>query len=76
MSGSDVKVFDEEIASAPPRNAPRASMTMSVVDGVSLAHTGTLRHLLDHFRDDGDELLVLADIRAHVRADPCADTTG
>ena len=41
MSGSDVNVFDEEIASAPPRNAPRASTTMSVVDGVSLAQTGT-----------------------------------
>src|SRR5438445_9192244 len=40
-SGSDVKVFDEEMASAPPRNAPRASTTMSVVDGVSLAQTGT-----------------------------------
>jgi len=40
MSGSDVKVFEETMASAPPRNAPRASRTMSVVDGVSLAHTG------------------------------------
>src|ERR1035437_2942545 len=39
-SGSDVNVLDEEIASAPPRNAPRASTTMSVVEGVSLAHTG------------------------------------
>ena len=34
-------MFDDEMASAPPRNAPRASTTMSVVDGVSLAHTGT-----------------------------------
>ena len=41
MSGSDGKVFDDEIASAPPRNAPLASSTMSVVDGVSLAQTGT-----------------------------------
>jgi hypothetical protein len=41
MSGRDGNVFDETMASAPPRNAPRASMTMSVVDGVSLAHTGT-----------------------------------
>ena len=41
MSGSDVNVFDDEMASAPPLNAPRASTTMSVVDGVSLAHTGT-----------------------------------
>jgi len=40
MSGSDVNVFDDEIASAPPRNAPRASTTMSVVDGVSFAQTG------------------------------------
>ena len=40
ISGSDVNVFDETIASAPPRNAPRASTTMSVVDGVSLAQTG------------------------------------
>ena len=40
VQGSDVNVFEEEIASAPPSNAPRASTTMSVVDGVSLAHTG------------------------------------
>src|SRR3990170_2514469 len=42
MSGMDGKVFDETIASAPPRNDARASATMSVVDGVSLHHTGTL----------------------------------
>src|SRR5262249_44440060 len=42
ISGSDVNVFDETTASAPPRNAPRASTTMSVVDGVSFAHTGTV----------------------------------
>src|SRR5882762_3670576 len=41
IGGSDGNVFDETIASAPPRNAPRASTTMSVVDGVSFAHTGT-----------------------------------
>ena len=41
MSGSDGNVLDDEIASAPPRNAPRASTTMSVVDGVSLAQIGT-----------------------------------
>ena len=41
MSGSDGNVFDDEIASAPPRNAAPASTTMSVVDGVSLAQTGT-----------------------------------
>src|SRR5713101_4615706 len=41
ISGSDVNVFDEEIASAPPRKAARASTTMSVVEGVSLAQTGT-----------------------------------
>jgi hypothetical protein len=34
-SGSEVNVFDDEMASAPPLNAPRASRTMSVVDGVS-----------------------------------------
>ena len=42
MSGSDVKVLDDEMASAPPRNAPRASSTMSVVEGVSFAQTGTV----------------------------------
>src|ERR1017187_9926848 len=41
MSGMDGNVFDETMASAPPLNAARASSTMSVVDGVSLAHTGT-----------------------------------
>ena len=41
MGGSDGNVLDEEIASAPPRNAPRASMTMSVVEGVSFAQIGT-----------------------------------
>jgi len=28
-------VFDDEMASAPPRKAPVASSTISVVDGVS-----------------------------------------
>src|SRR5687768_10995603 len=41
ISGSDGKVFDDVIAAAPPRNAPPASTTMSVVDGVSLAQIGT-----------------------------------
>src|SRR5713101_9920686 len=41
-SGSEGNVFDDEIASAPPRNAARASSTMSVVDGVSLAQQGTV----------------------------------
>src|SRR5205814_1340033 len=49
MSGSDVNVLDEEIASAPPRNAPRASTTMSVVDGVSLAQTGIVATSLTTF---------------------------
>ena len=40
MSGSEVKVLDDTTASAPPRSAPRASTTMSVVDGVSFAQTG------------------------------------
>jgi hypothetical protein len=34
-------VFEETTASAPPRKAAPASTTMSVVEGVSLAHTGT-----------------------------------
>ena len=68
MSGSDGNVFDEEIASAPPRNAPRASTTMSVVDGVSFAHTGTRATSFTARVTDGDELGVLADVRAHVRA--------
>ena len=42
--------------------------TMSVVDGVSLAHTGTLRDFFHDLRDDGDLLLVLADVRPHVLA--------
>ena len=41
ISGSEVNVLDEEIASAPPRKAARASTTMSVVEGVSFAQTGT-----------------------------------
>ena len=67
MSVSDVNVLDDEIASAPPRNAPRASTTMSVVDGVSLAQIGTRATSYD-VRDDRDLLLVLADVRAHVLA--------
>jgi hypothetical protein len=42
MIGSDGNVFDETTASAPPRKAARASSTMSVVDGVSFDHTGTV----------------------------------
>src|SRR3954464_10712414 len=41
ISGSDGKVFDEVVGCAPPGNSPRASTTMSVVDGVSLAQIGT-----------------------------------
>ena len=41
MSGSEGNVLDDEMASAPPRNAARASSTISVVEGVSFAHTGT-----------------------------------
>src|SRR5881397_2532694 len=57
MSGSDVKVFEETMASAPPRNAPRASRTMSVVDG-ELGPHGNLRDLLHDLGDDGDELFI------------------
>jgi hypothetical protein len=42
MSGSDGKVFDETMASAPAASDARASATMSVVEGVSLHHTGTV----------------------------------
>ena len=41
MSGRDGNVFEDEIASAPPRNVARASSTMSAVAGVSFTHTGT-----------------------------------
>ena len=68
MSGSDGKVFDEVIASAPPRNAPRASTTMSVVDGVSLAQIGTRATSFTASVTIEIELLVLADVRAHVLA--------
>src|ERR1039457_5636166 len=40
-SGIDGKVFEDVIAFAPPRHAASASMTMSVVEGVSLHQTGT-----------------------------------
>src|SRR5688572_23099948 len=42
MIGSEGKVFDDTIASAPPRKHAAASTTMSCVAGVSLVHTGTL----------------------------------
>src|SRR5579859_7671926 len=41
MTGSDGNVFDDEIASAPPRKHASASSTMFAVAGVSLTHTGT-----------------------------------
>ena len=34
------------------------------------------RHFFHRLRDDGDELLILADVRAHVLAGPCAGRTG
>ena len=40
ISGREGNVFDEEIASAPPRNDAAASSAMSAVAGVSLTHTG------------------------------------
>src|SRR5438105_387752 len=40
MTGSDGNVFDEEMASAPPRNDAAASSTMSAVAGVSFTQTG------------------------------------
>src|SRR4029079_7869405 len=42
ISGSDGNVFDDEIASAPPRNAASASSAMFAVAGVSFTHTGTV----------------------------------
>src|SRR6266540_760448 len=42
MSGREGKVFDDTIASAPPRKQAPASTTMSAVAGVSLHHTGTV----------------------------------
>ena len=41
MSGSDGNVFEEAIASAPPRNVAAASSTMFAVAGVSFTQTGT-----------------------------------
>src|SRR5688572_28535036 len=41
IGGREGNVFEETIASAPPRKHAAASSTMSVVDGVSLHHTGT-----------------------------------
>src|ERR1051326_2971672 len=41
MTGSDGNVFDDEIASAPPRKEACASSTMFAVAGVSFTHTGT-----------------------------------
>src|SRR5258708_8710148 len=40
MSGRDGNVFDDTIASAPPRKQAAASTTMSCVAGVSFVHTG------------------------------------
>ena len=42
MGGSEGQVFDEQIASAPPRNVAVASSTMFEVAGVSFTHTGTV----------------------------------
>src|SRR5688500_9749368 len=41
IGGSEGKVLDDTIASAPPRKHAAASTTMSAVAGVSLHHTGT-----------------------------------
>src|SRR5260221_6263627 len=41
MRGSDGNVFEETMASAPPRKQAPASSTMSCVAGVSFVHTGT-----------------------------------
>src|SRR3954467_690899 len=41
ITGIEGNVFDETIASAPPRKHAPASTTMSAVAGVSLHHTGT-----------------------------------
>ena len=40
IGGSDVNVFDDEIASAPALNAASASFAMLVVVGVSFTQTG------------------------------------
>ena len=40
MGGREGKVFEETTASPPPAKTAPASITMSVVEGVSLAHTG------------------------------------
>src|SRR6266576_1252169 len=42
IRGIEGNVFDETIASAPPRKHAPASTTMSAVAGVSLHQTGTL----------------------------------
>src|SRR5687768_65124 len=42
MGGNEGQVFDEQIASAPPRKVAVASVTMFEVAGVSFTHTGTV----------------------------------
>ena len=42
-------MFDDVIASAPPRNAAPASTAMSVVEGVSFVQTGTFATSLTAF---------------------------
>ena len=68
ISGSDVNVFDEEIASAPPaKRGPR--LEHDVGRGRrQLGPDRDARDLLDDLGDDRDQPLVLADVRAHVLA--------
>ena len=61
-------MFDDEIASAPPRKVARASSTMSAVAGVSLTQTGTRATAFTAWVDDRAEHRILADVRAHVHA--------
>ena len=68
ISGSDGKVFDDTIASAPPLNAaPRLFDDL----GRRRRQLRPHRHLRDFLHDLGDDrdlLLILAEVRAHVLA--------
>lgn len=68
MTGREGKVFDEEMASAPP-----AERSFSLLDDVrgrrrQLDPHRHFRHFLDRPGDHGTEDLVLSDVRSHVDA--------
>ena len=68
ISGSDGNVFDDVIASAPPRNAPLRLDDDVGRRGRELRPDRHRRDFLHDLGDDRDQLLILADVRAHVLA--------